>query len=184
MKRVLSIAAVSLILAACEDVPMGPQATTSPPPPPGSAYGSLPPATTFSNQDFAWSAASGSSSVTGSFAYHRGQQRFVCQGDDVLLIPETAWSRRRMIILYGSATAAAIPVSIVRARTPTASTGDYARYVRKTTCDSDNHFVFDNLPSGPWYVVTIGKATDGQGEPIAVTRRITLQGGPQTVTLY
>jgi hypothetical protein len=182
MKRVVSIVAVPLLLAACEDVPMGPAATNSPQP--GAAYGYLPPATTFNTQDFAWSAGPGPSSLAGAFSYHRGAQRFVCQGDDVLLIPETAWSRRRMMILYGSATSAAVPVSIVRARTPSAPSNDFARYVRKTTCDADNRFVFDNLPNGPWYVVTIGKATDGLAEPIAITRRITLQGGPQTVTLY
>ncbi len=181
MMRVVTLVATSLVLVACADVPMGAAPTSGSPPGPG--YGALPPASTFNNQDFAWSVSTGPGSLFGVFTYHRGQQRFVCRGDDVLLIPETAWSRRRMIILYGSATAAAIPVSIVRARTPSAPTGDYARYVRKTTCDNDNRFAFNNLPSGPWFVVTIGKAVDGQGEPVAVTRRVDLQGGSQTITL-
>jgi hypothetical protein len=183
MKSVVTVAAVSLLLAACEQLPMGPGPTETGPPP-AQAYGVLPPASTFNNQEFAWSAAGGAGSLSGVFAYRRGPQRFVCRGDDVLLIPDTPWSRRRMLILYGSATSAAIPVSIVRARTPSAPTGDYARYVRKTTCDGDNRFAFGNLPIGSWYVVTIGKAADGQGEPIAVTRRVDLLGGSQSVTLY
>ena len=102
----------------------------------------------------------------------------------MILTPETAWSRRRMIILYGSATAAAVPVSIVRARTPSAPSGDYARYVRKTTCDETNHFSFLGLPDGAWFVITVGKPVDGSGEGVAVTRRVETHGGPRSVTLY
>jgi hypothetical protein len=183
MMRVVMVATASLLLAACEETPMGLEGPPSPPPPPG-GYAALPPPTTFNSQDFVWSTAPGDASLSGTFAYHRGPGRYICQGEDVLLIPETAWSRRRMIILYGSANSAAIPVSIVRARSPTAPSGDYARYVRRTTCDGDNHFVFRDLPPGPWYVVTVGRPADGQGEQIAVTRRVELQDGPRTVALY
>jgi hypothetical protein len=162
---------------------MGP-AAMAPPSPPSAGYSALPPQTAFDNQAFVWSAVAGPGSLSGTLAYRRGQQRYVCQGDDVLLIPETPWSQRRMMILYGSASATAVPVSIVRARTPSAPTGDYARYVRKTTCDSDNHFAFQGLPRGAWYVITIGRTLDGKGEPIAVTRRVDVVGGSQSVTMY
>ncbi len=162
---------------------MGPAAAT-PTSPSAAGYSALPPPTAFDNQAFAWSAVTGPGSLSGTLAYRRGQQRYVCQGDDVLLIPQTPWSERRMMILYGSGNATAVPVSIVRARTPSAPTGDYARYVRKTTCDSDNHFAFQGLPKGSWYVITIGRTPDGTAEPIAVTRRIDVGGGSQTVTLY
>ncbi len=89
-----------------------------------------------------------------------------------------------MIILYGSATTAAIPVSIVRARQPSAPSGDYARYVRRTTCDAGNRFAFQDLPAGGWFVVTVGRAADGSGEPVAVTRRVDLQAGSRQITLY
>ena len=82
-----------------------------------------------------------------------------------------------MIILYGSATSAAAPVSIVRARTPSAGTGDYARFVRRTTCDETSHFSFHDLPDGSWFVITLGKPTDGVGEPMALTRRVETHGG-------
>ena len=68
-----------------------------------------------------------------------------------------------MIILYGSANAAAVPVSIVRARTPGAPAGDLARFARKTTCDAGNRFSFEGLPEGSWFVITIAKSADGQG---------------------
>ena len=47
----------------------------------------------------------------------------------MVLTPETLWSRRRMTILYGSPSSAAVPVATVRARTPSAPSGDYAAFV-------------------------------------------------------
>ena len=131
----------------------------------------------FDPRDFAWSAAPGTGSISGVLTYHRGTQRYSCQGSDVLLTPETPWSRRRMIILYGSATSAAAPVSIVRARTPSAGAGDYARFVRRTTCDEASRFSFHGLPDGSWFVITLGKPLDGVGEPMALTRRVETHGG-------
>lgn len=88
-----------------------------------------------------------------------------------------------MIVLYGSASVAAAPVSIVRARTPSAGAGDYARFVRRTTCDSASHFSFNDLPNGSWFVITVGKSIEGAGEPIAVTRRVETHGGPVNMSL-
>lgn len=88
-----------------------------------------------------------------------------------------------MIILYGSASAAAVTVSIVRARTPGAPAGDYARFVRKTTCDAANRFSFEGLPDGSWFIITVAKPADGQGETVAVTRRVETRGGVRSVTL-
>ena len=138
----------------------------------------------FQPADFAWSTRPGGSSIDGVLAYRGGGGRYTCDGGDVILTPETAWSRRRMIILYGSASSAAVPVSIVRARTPGAPAGDYARFVRKTSCDAANHFAFEGLPEGSWFVITVAKPTDGNGETVAVTRRVETRGGPRSVTLY
>lgn len=137
----------------------------------------------FDAHDFAWSTVTGGGAISGALNYHQGVVRYTCQGSDVLLTPQTAWSRRRMIILYGSANAAAAPVSIVRARTPSAGTGDYARFVRRTTCDMANRFSFRGLPDGSWFVITIAKPVDGAGEPMAVTRRVETHGGLISVSL-
>jgi hypothetical protein len=137
----------------------------------------------FQPADFAWSTRPGGSSIDGVLAYRGGGGRYTCEGGDVILTPETTWSRRRMIILYGSATQAAVPVSVVRARTPGAPAGDYARFVRKTTCDASNHFSFQGLPNGQWFVITVAKPVDDDGEPVAVTRRVETRGGPRSVIL-
>lgn len=165
------------LLAACAEQPMGPTSPTA-------STAELVAPGPFQPSDFAWSTVRGGSSIAGVLAYRGGGGRYTCEGGDVILTPETAWSRRRMIILYGSANAAAVPVSIVRARTPGAPAGDYARFVRKTTCDSANRFGFDALPQGNWFVITVAKPVDGQGEAVAVTRRIETRGGARTVTLY
>ncbi len=183
MKRFASLASVVIAcaaLAACADqsmAPMGPVAPEGP----AASYGAPGP---FQPSDFSWSIRRGGSSIEGVLAYRGHGGRYTCEGGDVILTPETSWSRRRMIILYGSANAAAVPVSIVRARTPGAPAGDYARFVRKTTCDATNHFSFQGLPEGSWFVITVAKPADGQNETMAVTRRVETRGGPRSVTLY
>ena len=178
MQRTVFLSLCTLALASCAEEGAG--GFGAPPP---AAYEPTPAAVTFDSHDFAWSTTPGTGAIGGTFAYHQGGARYTCQGGDVLLTPETAWSRRRMIILYGSAVAAAAPVSIVRARTPSAGTGDYARFVRRTTCDASNHFSFEGLPDGAWFVITLGKPVDHPGEPMAVTRRVETHGGGVSVTL-
>ncbi|MGI8839615.1 MAG: hypothetical protein ACR2F8_02330 [Caulobacteraceae bacterium] len=179
MKRLALIALSATVLAACAEQPMGP---AGPPPPPPGLYvpGS---GAVFHARDFAWSAEPGDGSILGALAYRPGGARYTCEGGDVILIPETAWTRRRMVILYGSPIAAAVPLEIVRARTPSAPAGDYASYAKKTTCDGANRFSFDGLADGGWFVITLAKPMDGPGEPIAVMRRVETRGGPRTVTL-
>jgi len=169
-----SALAAAAVLAGC--------APTLGPPPPG---GRPPPgASSFNAADFAWSAEPGRSSVTGQVTYRRGQTRFVCTGATVILTPETPWTRRRMKILYGSTEQAAEPADAVRARTPSAPHGDYSAYVRRATCDGANRFSFSKLPDGAWYAITIARPAGGQGESVALMRRVVTKGGrPTPVTL-
>ncbi|HWF01766.1 MAG TPA: hypothetical protein VG248_18350 [Caulobacteraceae bacterium] len=180
VKPVLLIALGAFALAGCAETPSGPMLAPTQQPPPILV---APPSSNFDPAQFAWSTRAGANSLQGLLQFRRGGARYTCAGGDVLLTPETPWSRRRMVILYGSAFAAAVPVSIVRARTPSAGAGDYARYVRRTTCDAQDHFSFEGLPDGAWYVITVGKAVDGSGEPLAITRRIETRGGARTVVL-
>jgi hypothetical protein len=170
-----------LLLAACAEQTEGP---LGPPPPSG------PPITyqggtgeTFSERDFYWSRGSGPGMISGLFALRRDGLRYSCRGQDVILLPETPWSRRRMVILYGSAYSAAVLAEIVRARTPAASSGDYASYARKSSCDGSDHFGFSGLPAGPWYVITLARPVAGPGETLAVMRRIEVRPGMRTLVL-
>jgi hypothetical protein len=159
---------------------MGPAAVT---PPPGAVQDTLPEAAPFDPAAFAWSTAPGRASLTGVLAYRREGLQYTCRGEDVLLIPDAPWSRRRMIILYGAANSAALPVAIVRARSASAPPGDYARFVRRTTCDAEGRFGFDGLPDGAWYVVTVARPLNATGEPMALTRRVELRSCVRAITL-
>ncbi len=183
MRGVLLVALSALALAACAEEPMGPAGFPPPmgyAPGPGYVPGS---GAVFRARDFAWSAQPGAGSIVGTLAYRPGGVRYTCQGGDVILTPETAWTRRRMVILYGSPVSAEVPLEIVRARTPSAPVGDYASYAKKTTCDGANQFSFEGLPDGGWFVITLARPTDGPGEPIAVMRRVETRGGRRSVTL-
>ncbi|MBA3812162.1 MAG: hypothetical protein H0X27_11085 [Caulobacteraceae bacterium] len=182
MTRLVLIVLCAAALAACATEPLGPAGPAPPVAyPPASTSGS---ASVFRQRDFAWSTSPGSGSIVGALGFHVGQTRYSCEGRDVILTPETPWSRLRMIILYGSPISAAVPLEIVRARTPAASSGDYASFVRKTTCDGDNRFAFGNLPNGGWFVITLARPVDAPGEPIAVMRRVETRGAQRNVTLY
>jgi hypothetical protein len=178
MYRMAILALCALTLASCAEGPGGPAALSA-----TASEGPSLSAVAFDVKDFAWSVRPGPSVISGTVAVRRAASRYSCAGSDVLLTPETAWSRRRMVILYGSANAAAAPVSIVRARTPTAGAGDYARFVRRTTCDDAERFSFRDLPDGSWFVITIVKPVNGSGEAMAVTHRVQTHGGGVAVTL-
>jgi hypothetical protein len=137
----------------------------------------------FREADFAWSRAPGAGAIDGVLTFHDGSARYSCRGRDVILTPETPWVRRRMYILYGSIDGAVVPADIVRARTPQTSSGDYASYARKTTCDGGNHFAFQGLPDGVWYVITLARPDDGSAGAVAIMRRVEVRGAARQLNL-
>lgn len=172
MSRALRLAALAVstgLLAAC-------QTTGSVPAPPNA----MPPsASVFRPGDFSWSAVPGKGRIEGQLAY-RGSTggRYTCSGAGVVLTPETLWSRRRMTILYNSPDRAALPADEVRARTPSAPSGDYSAFVRRTTCDANDHFSYSGLPNGAWFLITVAKPVPGtKGPDMAVMRRVEIRGG-------
>jgi hypothetical protein len=146
-------------------------------PPPGAPRPTPGAAATFRPGDFAWSTARGAGRVEGRMTLRRGAVRYSCSGAGVVLTPETPWTRRRMTILYRSAERAALPSSEVRARTPSAPSGDYSSFVKRTTCDVNSRFSFTGVPSGAWYVITIARPLGGAGEELAVMRRVQVTNG-------
>jgi hypothetical protein len=172
MKRILIVALAASSLAACETGPGGPPPVYTPAAPGPEA---------FRDSDFAWSTGAGPGAIDGALTYKGGGGRFTCS--DVVLAPETPWSRARMRILYESTTAAAMPADDVRSRTPPEHSSDYGHYARHATCDALGHFGFSGLPSGAWYVITVATPTAG-GAKMAVMRRVETHGGTVTVSLH
>jgi hypothetical protein len=165
----ISVLGFAALVSACAPT-LGP-----PPPEPAPPYS---PNATFSAADFAWSQKAGANIIAGRVAYRQGPVRYSCAGASVVLTPETAWSRRRMAVLYGSTERAALPTDEVRARTASAPAGDAAPFVKRTTCDEADQFAFGGLADGAWYAITIARPYgDPKGESIALMRRVVVRGG-------
>ncbi len=174
MSRILLPSALGLavLVSACTPS-LGPPAPNFPPPPaPGSAN--------FSAGAFAWSQRPGANVIAGRVTYRQGATRYTCAGSSVVLTPETPWSTRRMAALYGSAQAAALPADEVRARTPSAPAGDAGPYVKRSTCDDADQFAFGGLPDGAWYAITVARPATGQGQSVALMKRVVVRGGRTT----
>jgi hypothetical protein len=138
----------------------------------------------FNERDFSWSRAPGGGGIDGVLSLRSDDGvGYTCRGRDVILAPDTPWVRRRMYILYGSTAGAAVPAEIVRARTPSAGSGDYASYARKTVCDAANRFSFRGLPDGGWYVITLARPADGSEGTMAIMRRVETRGAPRAMVL-
>ncbi|HEX4711668.1 hypothetical protein [Phenylobacterium sp.] len=169
--RLVCAMGVVLLLGACAS-PGGPT--------PGAPAASAPGASAaFRAADFAWSQAPGKGGIDGQLAYGPAGQAFTCANSAVVLTPETPWVKRRMMILYNSEQSAALPATEVRGRTPPERSQDYSAFVRRTTCDAQNHFAFSGLPDGAWFVITVAKpvAPGATGRDVAIMRRVTLRNG-------
>lgn len=169
-KSLVSASAALLLVAACAP-------TLGPPPPPPPPRGAAPSAGVFRAEDFSWSAVPGPGRIEGRLVYKAGQTRYSCSGAGVVLTPETPWTRRRMTILYTSPDRAALPADEVRARTPSAPSGDYSAFVKRTVCDANSRFSFAGLANGPWFVITVAKPVNGSGPDIAIMKRVEVRGG-------
>jgi len=167
---VLILCVTGLALAACETVPPPP-----PPPPPAPP----PSASVFRSSDFAWSAIPGPNRIDGRVVYRQGATTFTCPR--AALIPETPFTARRMITLYGSPVGAIVPLAEVQKRT-TPAPPEMDSFVRAAACDAQGRFSFSNLPDGSWFVITIGQPTGGStAAPMALMRRVLTRGGRAVV---
>ncbi len=176
--RILLASAALFFLTACAS--MGPTLGPPPPPPPPRGAGGPPSAEVFRAQDFSWSAVPGKGRIDGHLSFRTGQARYGCSGASVILTPETLWTRRRMTILYNSPNGSALPVSEVRARTPSAPNADYSAFVRRTTCDAGERFSFPGLANGAWFVILVAKPIGGAGPDMAIMRRVEVRNGRVT----
>lgn len=136
--------------------------------------------TAFNAADFAWSGVNGTGSVSGRIDYAQNGTRYTCTGS-VALTPVTPYTRARFRNLYGSIDRAALPESVVRARTVPDPNADYRSYVRSSTC-ADNRFQFNGLPAGEWFIIAPVSA-GGQERVVMMQRIRTRDGARVDVTL-
>jgi hypothetical protein len=159
-----------LMLAGCAEIPAG--GPLPPPPPPSPTFAApsgIVITTPFRAEDFAWSTMPGTAHIRGLSEPGRS-----CAGNAVALTPDTAYSRERIVKLYGSAEYAVIPTPVVRAKRIANDNPAIRGYVRSGRCDSAGNFAFDNIPAGSFFV--IAEVGDPQG-PRVVMRRVTAVAG-------
>ena len=133
---------------------------------------------------FAWSTKPGTAAIIGSVAYSGQGGAYTCANGAVVLTPDTPYSRRRIVRLYGTAGPVAVPVATVRARQTARAGGDYSAFVRNTKCDANGQFVFKGLPPGGWFAISIARSASGAGEAMALVRFVrTTPGQASRITL-
>lgn len=169
----LSVAVVAAcLLAACATTnpPLrGPIAPPPPPPPPPTPA-----------EEFSWSTGRGANALSVTIAYRpSAAEQWSCAGQAVALMPETSYSRGRMMALYGSADRALQTVAQVRARSAANPGPDYSQFVRSTSCDPQDGFGFAGLPDGAYFIIALvrqvrpANATGG----MVIMQRVELRGG-------
>jgi hypothetical protein len=160
------------LAAGCAQLRPEPLATPAP---------AAPPAPPPPVSEFAWSAAPGSNAIHGEVAYtDRTGRKWACAGQSVALMPRTPSTDLRMQALYGSADRALEPVANVRAHSGAVRGPDPGPYVRTTVCDPANHFAFDGLPAGGYFLIArvhLKGAPPESDEGLAVMQRIAVTGG-------
>lgn len=160
------------VLAACatSNPPLrGPIAPPPPPPPPPTPA-----------EEFSWSTGRGANSMTVTIAYRpNAAEAWSCAGQAVALMPETSYSRGRMMALYGSADRSLQTVAQVRARSAANPGPDYSQFVRSTSCDPQDSFAFTALPDGAYFIIARVRQVrpaNATGEMV-IMQRVELRGG-------
>lgn len=145
MKNLFTIIAAAFVLTGCATAPAPKVSILS----------------VFKPEDVAWAVGEGTSSIKGSalLTTNGGLPR-TCAGKEVGIIPVSAYSTERMTVLYGS-----VPSfrqirgdNISGIYNPIQTINDtpaqYLATVRRTKCDAQGYFEFENIPAGDYYVVT------------------------------
>lgn len=166
MRPVVPVLVLALTaIAACASPRYGP-----PPPPSGPA---------FDPAELAWSQRPGVAAIRGQLSYTGAMGAYTCRNAVVALMPDSPYSRRRIQRLYGAVDRAAVPVSVVRSRQAGQPSDAFQKLVRTSRCDADSRFGFDQLPQGGWFVIVQAKPHSGEGEAVALLRRVQTGRTPQ-----
>jgi hypothetical protein len=169
----MSVIALGALVAACETMPPAPpppRAATRPPSPPP------PPPTP--EDEFAWSTVRGNNTLIANVFYRPAvNEQWSCAGA-VALMPETSYSRGRIITLYGSADRAILPVAQVRARSAANPGADYSQFVKTANCDAQDTFTLQNLPDGAYFaIVRVRQVRPATNNEMVIMQRVAVRGG-------
>lgn len=104
-----------------------------------------------------------------------------CAGKPVTLVPVTAYSRERMLAIYGKEDKGTLKLGQGAAPPPTI-TNDDPRYLAdhpQTVCTDSGTFVFKGIADGQFYIVTGFTWQTGEGKPqgVGLMQRVSVSGG-------
>ena len=133
--------------------------------------------TTFDKADVAAQLENGANTIRGSALFNQvGGGTVTCAGRDVYLVPKSKFADERMQIIYGT-----LQGGLAATRnSPTADENQVAAYLassKKTICDAQGFFKFENIADGQFYVqstITWGEYGLQGG---ALMRPVTVTGG-------
>ena len=133
--------------------------------------------TTFNEGDVAAQLENGPNTIRGSALFNQvGGGTVTCAGRDVYLIPKSKFADERMQIIYGNLQGGLAATGSL----PTADENQVAAYLaalKKTICDAQGFFKFENIADGQFYVqstITWGEYGSQGG---ALMRPVTVAGG-------
>jgi len=122
----------------------------------------------FNKSDVVWFDGTGAGTLKGSaFLRTNGGAVKTCAGYDVQLLPYSPYAAERMRFIYGSDTSGNL-FGPRRAWKFTPDEPEFYKALRKTVCDANGEFEFDNLPNGDYFVIAkvtwdIGNVYDESG---------------------
>jgi len=157
---------------------------------PGSSPRTTPTTAVFDVREVAWAAQPGANAVRGRAFIDPGDgETRTCAGAVVALLPDSSYTRERMLNLYGSLDRGVNNMAHGAAQRLDPADPAYVKAARQSTCDVRGGFAFNNVPDGVWYVTTSvvwrtrgNDPTSQQGA--GLMQRVTLSGGRhQTLTL-
>lgn len=112
--------------------------------------------TTFNEEEAIALLKEGKNTIKGSALMRQNNGGTVtCAGNNVHLVPGTAYASERMQALYRNTSRGYLPVRTKQTQSPFANNDpNYTKHVRKTVCDAQGYFKFDKLADGDFFVTT------------------------------
>jgi len=146
----------------------------------------VPISATFAKSDVAWFGGTGTGKIEGSaFLRTKGGAVKTCAGYDVQILPYSSYAAERMNFIYGSQTSGHL-IGPRRAWKFIPDEPDFYKSLKKTVCNADGDFEFEDLPAGDYYIIAkvtwdIGKVFDEGG---TLMKKVSIASGDtQKVTL-
>ena len=116
--------------------------------------------------------------IGNAFVRQMGGGVVTCAGNEVGFVPVTKYSNERLLAIYGNTGEGFVDTYNARNVSFTPDEHDYHVLRKKTTCDAQGNFEFENIADGEYFVITsavwyVGSNPQGGG----LMKRVYVNGG-------